>query len=192
MSTEECIEELEVLSAIYGTDLERRKSAWNLPSFSIKLKPTALSDGLCFVNLQLMFILPKLYPRIPPKYEIEATEGLTEKNLIELREQLQDESILRSGQVMCHELATIAKEYLEIHNKRPQSLFESMTSRHQRENEVLRHLRAPRSGKREPPLRLLSFIDIPMMIENLCNFIFRRLPPFLSPKILNLIPLGYF
>ena len=155
MSTEECIEELEVLSAIYGTDLERRKSAWNLPSFSIKLKPTALSDGLCFVNLQLMFILPKLYPRIPPKYEIEATEGLTEKNLIELREQLHDESILRSGQVMCHELATIAKEYLEIHNKRPQSLFESMTSRHQREDEVLRHLRAPRSGKMNPPVKLL-------------------------------------
>ena len=144
MSTEECIEELEVLSAIYGMDLERRKSAWNLPSFVIKLKPTALPDGSCFVSLHLMFILPNQYPRIPPKYEIECTEGLSERNVEELRELLRKESILRSGQVMCHELTTIAKDYLDIHNKRPQSLFESMTSRYQREDEVLRCLRAPR------------------------------------------------
>ena len=144
MSTEECNEEIEVLSAIYGSDLEHRKSAWNLPSFVLKLKPTPHLDGSYFVSLNLVFSLPKLYPKVPPKYDIEAVKGLSDRSLEELREKLQAESDLRSGQVMCHELATIATDHLEAHNKKPQSLFESMTSRHQREDDVLRRLRTPR------------------------------------------------
>ena len=143
MSSEECLEEIEVLSAIYGTDFEHRKSAWNLPCFALNLKPTALPDGSYFASLCLTFTLPKQYPKIPPRYEIEAIKGLSAKFLEELKEQLNGEATLRSGRVMCHELATIATEYLEMHNKRPQSLFESMTSRHQREDDVLRRLRTP-------------------------------------------------
>jgi hypothetical protein len=139
--SEEITEEVEVLTSIYQADFEHRKSAWNLPSFAIKLKATALIDGTSYVSLILAFTLPNQYPRVPPKFEIEAVKGLNDKCLEELKEKLQEEVLLRAGQVMCYELATIAKDHLEMYHKKPQSLFESMTSRHQRETNALRNLR---------------------------------------------------
>lgn len=145
MISEECVEEIEVLSAIYSADFVRKKSAWNLPCFSLHLKPTALPDGSCYTSLNVVFTLPKLYPKVPPNYEIADVKGLSDKSLDELRHILLEEARVRTGQVMCYELSTIIKEYLERYNKRPQSLFESMTSRHQREDDVLRRLRSDSS-----------------------------------------------
>ena len=142
ISSEECNEEIEVLSAIYGSDLVHRQPIWNLPSFVVRLKPSALPDGSSYVSVDLGFSLPKLYPKVPPKYEIESPKGLSDKCLDELKQKLRDESILRSGQVMCYELTTVAKDHIDLYNKRPQSLFESMTSRHRREGDVLRRLRS--------------------------------------------------
>lgn len=149
MNSEECAEEIEVLSAIYGLDLLKRTSAWNLPSFSIRLNPTPLPDGSSYVSLDLLFTLPKLYPKVPPKYEIEAVRGLSQKSLDELKAKLNQEALSRSGQVMCYELATVVTDHLELHNKRPQSLFESMTSRHEREEDVLRRLRSDSNLKND-------------------------------------------
>jgi hypothetical protein len=139
--SEEITEEVEVLTSIYQADFEHRKSAWNLPSFIIRLKATALTDGASYVSLILAFTLPNQYPRLPPKFEVEAVKGLSDKCLEELKEKLDEEVLVRAGQVMCYELATIAKDHLEMYNKKPQSLFESMTSRHQRETNALRNLR---------------------------------------------------
>jgi hypothetical protein len=149
MNSEESIEEIEVLSAIYGSDFEHRNSAWNLPSFILRIKPTPHSDGSCFVSMNLIFILPKQYPKIPPKYEIEGVKGLSEKVLEELKDKLQLEALSKAGQVMCYELATIAKDHLEVYNRRPQNLFDSMTSRHQREEDALRRLRADSNLNRD-------------------------------------------
>ena len=150
MISEECTEEIEVLSAIYGLDLVKRTSAWNLPSFTLRLKPTPLPDGSSYVSIDLFFTLPKLYPKVPPNYEIEAVKGLTEKCLDELKEKLTQEAMSRTGQVMCYELATVVTDHLELYNKRPQSLFESMTSRYQREGDVLRRLRSDSNSLNDP------------------------------------------
>lgn len=143
--SEECVEEIEVLIAIYGIDFVHKKSAWNLPCFSLQLRPTASADGHCYTSLNLIFTLPKLYPKVPPNYEIVAVKGLSEKSVVELKHNLLEETRLRTGHVMCYELSTVAKEHLDRYNKRPQNLFESMTSRHQREDDVLRRLRSDSS-----------------------------------------------
>lgn len=156
ISSEECNEEIEVLSAIYGSDLIHRQPVWNLPSFVVRLKPTALSDGSCYVSLDLAFSLPKLYPKIPPKYEIESPKGLSDRCLDELKQKLRDESVVRSGQVMCYELTTVAKDHIDLYNKRPESLFESMTSRHQREGDVLRRLRSDSLNHQETEKKRVS------------------------------------
>ena len=145
MTSEECVEEIEVLSAIYGVDFVHKKSAWNLPCFSLHLRPTAFADGHCYTSLNLIFTLPKLYPKVPPNYEIVTVKGLSDKSIIELKHNLLVEAKLRTGHVMCYELSTVAKEHLDRYNKRPQNLFESMTSRHQREDDVLRRLRSDSS-----------------------------------------------
>lgn len=60
---------------------------------------------------------------------------------------------------MCYELATIAKEHLDIYNKRPETLFESMTSRHKREDDALRHLRADTNTNNTKNVRTDQYLD---------------------------------
>ena len=147
MISEEAKEELEVLSSIYGDDyiLSKQSStgtvAWGLACFRLKLRATPFPDGTFYASLTLVITLPKSYPTTPVIITVEDAKGLSENSIDELKVLLDIEKSKLSGQVMCYELATLAREYIEAFNKKPQTLYQSMESRKQREASALNDLR---------------------------------------------------
>jgi hypothetical protein len=48
--SEDVIDELEALKAIYGNDFMDRPPVWNIPSFAISIQPT-IDEGQTIVNV---------------------------------------------------------------------------------------------------------------------------------------------
>ncbi len=85
--------------------------------------------------------LSKTYPKTIPRIEIEDVVGLSEKEVAELKNDLNIVANNNIGEVMGHELATATENYLECHNRKPQSLYDVGLKRQKQEDAALNDLR---------------------------------------------------
>ena len=80
-------------------------------------------------RLSLVFILNKSYPKTIPLIEVTDVKGLSQKEINELKRILSQTANDCLGEVMIHEIAVAAENYLEDHNRKPETLHEQMQNR---------------------------------------------------------------
>jgi hypothetical protein len=83
---------------------------------------------ICF-RLSLIFTLNKSYPKAIPLIEVSDVKGLSNKEVDELKSILCQTANDCIGEVMIHEIAIAAENYLEDHNRKPETLHEQMQNR---------------------------------------------------------------
>ncbi|CAK4997043.1 unnamed protein product [Aphanomyces euteiches] len=136
--------EMEALQAIFDSEYEPRKSIKGFPAFSISVK--AQTDFLSSngqdiqgkATANIRFQLRKGYPLVDvPEIDIEAFDGLTETESVELEEMIQRLSREKVGEeVMVYDLIDAAKEFLQKHIKDQRSFFDRMVQREQKQAEA--------------------------------------------------------
>lgn len=136
-------EELEVLKSIYSSDLKEIEGPWNQTSFTIKCIPITKSlqkDNE--LSAILKFLLPKTYPKLPPKVEIIESKGLSTRHLEQCKKVLFDtiQQHIGACTVMCYEITAACIDYLENIQK-PQTLFDKMVARQEHEANQLNRIR---------------------------------------------------
>lgn len=77
----------------------------------------------------MVFILNKSYPKTIPLIEVTDVKGLSTKEINELKRILSQTANDCLGEVMIHEIAVAAENYLEDHNRKPETLHEQMQNR---------------------------------------------------------------
>ena len=139
----EILEEIEVLKSIFVDDFltnapsqqEKKGKQGTATSFSIKVQKE-------YCSVTLSFTLPKGYPaKSTAQFSVSASHNLSNASLAEINEKLRDAKKRLIGQVQCFELCNVAREHLELYNKKPESLYESMIKREVREHSALDQLR---------------------------------------------------
>jgi translation initiation factor 2-alpha kinase 4 len=150
---DEIREEREALQAIFGADFvpkekkKGNKAILSLPSFTIRVQPSPLGDGSVYSSATIKFVLLKGYPqKFPAQIEVEESKGLSKAALEELEEKLMTERKRLAGQVQCFELCNVAREHLELYNRKPLSLYQTMVKREEREGNALDQLRGGGGG----------------------------------------------
>jgi hypothetical protein len=73
--------------------------------------------------------LNKSYPKTAPLIEVTDVKGLSQKEIDELKSILSQTANNCLGEVMIHEVAVVAENYLEDHNRKPETLHEQMQNR---------------------------------------------------------------
>lgn len=146
-SNEDVKDEREAIRAIFFDELEERSS--NVLALSIR--PRVFTPDETFAFATAVFKLKKGYPRTMPVVELENCKGMTDSEVEELRgkvDKLVRERV-EEGRVLIHDVASLIVEFLETHNKKPQTLLEAMQSRQQREKEALVQLRASKDKDKD-------------------------------------------
>ena len=87
------------------------------------------------------FTLVNGYPKVAPKVEVESNRGLSISDLKTLHTELQNTMNACIGQEMCHDVISRTQQFLEANNVKPQTFYEAMMSREERETEALKNLR---------------------------------------------------
>ena len=156
----EILEEIEVLKSIFGDDFltkvsppQEKKSKQQgtviAASFSIKIQKE-------YCSVTLLFSLPKAYPaKSTAQFSVSASHNLSNASISEINEKLRDAKKRLIGQVQCFELCNVAREHLELYNKKPESLYESMLKREVREHSALDQLRTSQL----PPPSISPLLD---------------------------------
>ena len=88
-----------------------------------------------------MITLSKSYPKSAPLIELVDKKGLSEKEVDELRNILAATAEENLGEVMVHEIASAAENFLETHNRKPETFYEKMQNRQRHEQAALTDLR---------------------------------------------------
>lgn len=172
-------DELVVLREIYQADYEEMRPSWSdldkyadiwgQPTFTIKVKPLAISVSHRFTQAELKFTLRKGYPKVAPAIEFLSVTGLTTAECDNMKVQVVARSLqeAKDGQVMIFCLCSIVEEYLSDHNKDIEpNLFETMKKREQEEKDNLIRLR------QEVSSILIIFYLLPLCLQPV-----RRNPP---------------
>ena len=154
-------EEIEVLQSIFAEDFntqalppqeKKGKQQGNVivASFTIKIQKE-------YCSVTLLFSLPKGYPaKSTAQFSVSASNNLSSSSLTELIEKLREaKKRLIVGQVQCFELCNVAREVLDLYNKKPESLYESMIKREVREQSALDQFRTS-----QLPLPSIAPLDI--------------------------------
>jgi eukaryotic translation initiation factor 2-alpha kinase 4 len=121
-----------VLEAVYGSDFQRRTSAWGTPRFEVHVRPPDLEPQRIGCFLTLCISLGRNYPYIPPSIVFRDVKGLSKDERNELKQQLESNAtkLARTGSVMILELVQLSEDYLFSHNNDPtMSAWEQMNAR---------------------------------------------------------------
>ncbi|KAJ3316768.1 hypothetical protein HDU76_001560 [Blyttiomyces sp. JEL0837] len=145
--SEDAKAEIEALEAIYmelfRIELEPVVNAWKVgkPSRSIVLSLTpfgaeAQLQDLVAVELWIKF--GRKYPMVVPNLTVRKIKGLSDTQLKDLQQKVDQKAQERKGEQMCHEIAEFIREYLCENNNairgiKQTSAFEEMQHRNERQ-----------------------------------------------------------
>ncbi|XP_036323634.1 eIF-2-alpha kinase GCN2 [Rhagoletis pomonella] len=143
------IHELEVIKAIFGNDVEVLRPSCDTDTPAAQWKPTEIRISLtplrdssnehteAYARTKLHIICPSKYPKVAPKILLEDSKGLSDQLVVELLQQLQQQSEELRGEVMIYELAQTVQSFLSKHNKPPRGSFydEMLQENQKREKE---------------------------------------------------------
>ena len=154
MSKYEChadaLEEIEMLQAIYGDDLEMKKPVKKCPRFFLRIRQDSL------VSATVSFTITAHYPQRLPKIDVENSKGLSDNEYSELKRLIRQKSVEIEGDVVCFAVMTEVDAFLQIceqeaeqklqaiESARPvkaQSVYQDMLDRQQREAAALTNFR---------------------------------------------------
>jgi hypothetical protein len=103
----------------------------------------------------LIFTLNKSYPKAIPLIDVSDVKGLSQKEVDELKSILCQTASDCLGEVMIHEIAIAAENYLEDHNRKPETLHEQMQNRQRNAAAALKDIKEgslfPEIGKESKP-----------------------------------------
>ncbi|XP_069116071.1 eIF-2-alpha kinase GCN2-like [Argopecten irradians] len=142
-------DELQVLQAVYMDDVEdlRAKDVWKVKqALKVKLKLTPQQSSgthvVIHTRLDMVVKCPSRYPEEVPEIAFENSKGLSNKELDELKGEVDKQANHLKGEVMLLELAQVVQQYLHKHNRPPaKSFYEEMMSnkREQEEKQAQEH-----------------------------------------------------
>ncbi|XP_060076346.1 eIF-2-alpha kinase GCN2-like [Ylistrum balloti] len=138
-------DELQVLQAIFMDDVEdlRTRDAWKVKQavkLRLKLSPqqSCGTHGEVYARLDMVVKCPTRYPEEVPDIVFENSKGLSNKELDELKREVDKLANSLKGEVMLLELAQTVQRYLHQHNRPPgKSFYEEMMSNKREQEERL-------------------------------------------------------
>ena len=144
MLSEEVLDELDALHAIFADDFVNCEKVWNYPSFLIKVRPTSSQRVVTDISASVKFTLTKTYPKTPPKIEIESIEGISNSAQHELLKYAKVRANELLGNPMIHDILTSCQELLEknVENNKSFNFYDKMNEREKKQEEILVKLRS--------------------------------------------------
>lgn len=118
------------------------------------------------IRLSLIFTLNKSYPKSIPLIEVSDVKGLSKKQIDELKELLSETANSCVGEVMIHDIAVAAENYLEDHNKKPLTLHEQMTNRQQSQINALKDIKDGSLFTDSKETKEIEDIDVMMEVND--------------------------